>query len=316
MEEQVITATTSGTAAPVSPALVHDQADLPDLEGKSSEDLAAMLDNPGGGPTAPKPAPEVKPEVASLEGALDEPKSLGEGRTPEVAPVEAPKFDIPEKFQNADGTPNLEALIKSQADGQSYASQVKNELTESQKQHAEIQATNKAMQDEYQQWQEQKEADSPEAKAEREADPAKMAEYNEKKITAAVDKRFADAEKKHQGDMEVNAAANRARQELPMFAKFEKDIQKMLGDNDMPYSKQSLEIGYNAVVGQQMPQLLKEAKNGAYSEGYAKAKAELGKHVESGGKASSPADGLGFSKDQINDLKEEELRALLPNHDI
>lgn len=288
-------------------------AGVPSMDGMGESDLASLLErsNQGGSETPAKVSPPVPGEEE--KGKFSE---LFNNK-PE-APVQT---QVPDKFKNPDGTLNTDNLIKSYGELEKNfgrGMQAQNELKQAQ---SRISQMEQKMQELYQKGQAPQaqpvmEELSEEQQAELLGDPKKMNDYINSRIDKTVTGKIESIEQKRANDMNIIAAANRARQELPLFGKYESEIQKILADGDLPYRPESLQIGYNAFLGQNLPQILVEAKNMAYNEGFQKAKAELGLHVEAGGKASGAIDGQGFNPDQIDNMSLEELEKIAVNHGI
>lgn len=296
---------TDPSPVPAAPqADMSSPAGMPDLGDKTPEEVSQLLDQMNQGGPLPK-------EIAPPDPAQQE----NQQQTPQAAPQAAPALQIPDKFKNQDGTLNAEALIKSQSDGQSYASQVKNEMEQMRAENEQLMQ----MAEDFQR----------EIKASRQSSqqqgPAKMTdeqieEYNanpqaymdkmvDQKISAMnqkVDNQQNESHRDRMLDFKVNNALS-AIKSKEGYAQLEGDINSILKTNILDYDPKGPELAYNAALGMKMPEILAQAKNGAFTEGYEKAKSELTRQVSGGGGSTLPAGGQNLDEQTLSDMSPEEM---------
>ena len=114
---------------------------------------------------------------------------------------------------------------------------------------------------------------------------------------------------------DINSAINFGRANIDGFKTLEPEIAKLMESPALARHPEAVQIGYYATLGQKSPQLISQAKNMGFTEGYNKAKEEMGKHVEGGGKSSIPVETGQLTRDQIKGMSLEELEKMLPNVD-
>ena len=115
-------------------------------------------------------------------------------------------------------------------------------------------------------------------------------------------------------DFKVNMAKSRA-EGNPMFKDLKEDAMKILNTNILDYHPDAVGLAYHAARSIRMPEIVAQAKNAAFNEGYQKAKDELTKHVEGGGASTLPAGGVQLNKETIDKMSEEE-KNLIIDEDI
>ena len=295
---------TTTQAAPQSGVVAGEGASKPEgLEVPTDEaGVASLLDKlnaPGGDKQAQEPAPAPAKE----------------GEQPEVA--------IPDKFKNPDGTVNTEAMAKSYAEAEKQLSQMFQQRSEWQKtseQLSEMQNYVKQIDEWRQQQMSQQEEEpeheggtyTPEEIEEMQKNPRSFIQKEVKKSLSSFQKEQEEERKLNEG---INSAINYGRANIDGFKTLEPEIAKLMESPALAKHPDSVQIGYYATLGQKVPQLIAQSKNMGFTEGYNKAKEEMGKHVESGGKSSIPMSTGELTKEQIQGMSLEELEKALPTTD-
>lgn len=101
-------------------------------------------------------------------------------------------------------------------------------------------------------------------------------------------------------DNQILMAINNARQNFEGFKYLEPQIKEILDQDFIDRNPKAIEFAYQAALGKEFPKLMQTAQNKAFTEGYEKAKSEMGKQVEAGGRSSTP---IGDGVYNINDLR-------------
>ncbi len=232
-------------------------------------------------------------------------------------------MQIPDKFKNQDGSLNTEALIKSQADGQSYASQVKNDMEQMRAENAQLLQLGEDMQRELataQAIQPQSAGDqmTDEEVTEYNANPkafmAKQFKADMAKMNQKVDDQRQDSHKDRIMDFKVASAQNKV-QGYEGYKELEQDITSILGmkgadgKNIVGMDPRMHDLAFNAALGSRMPEIINEAKNTAFTAGYDKHKEEMTRQISPGGGSTLPAGGAQLDKETIDGMTPEQMVA-------
>lgn len=274
----------------------------PSFSGLSSTELAEMvtkLSQSGGEPEATKP-----------EG------------TPQQA-VEKPKVDVPQKFLNPDGTPNIENLAKSYTELEKSYGRAQNTVQENNELKQQITYMNQVMADMKSSYDDiQKKLTQPSVSNEGKRqyteaeldliqnDPGKFVEQEiARKLDERDSKLKEEARTARLTDYEMFSAVNKARSELPGFKALEPEISKLIDGPAINQHPEAVKIAYDSLIGKQMPQITEFVRNEAFKKGYEQAKLDLSKQVEGGGRDTSP---VGFDGLDMKSATSDDLAKILP----
>ena len=288
---------------------ISSPAGMPNYDGKSPEEMAQIIGqmSPGGDGLKPTPDPEQQAQQA------------GQPKVSEQKPAE-PGTQIPDKFKNADGSPNIEALIKSQADGQSYALQNKNEVDRLRSENDQLLKMGEDFQREIQYMKtagpqtsqpgsdQMSDKEIEEYNANPKAYMAKMMKEQMGQLNQKVEGQRAEGQRDRMMDFKVNAALSNIKNKEG-YKELEADINGILNSNLLGYDPRGPEMAYHAAVGMRMPQIIAEAKNQAFTAGYEKHKEELTKQVTGGGGSTLPAGGPQLDDQTIDGMTPEQMVA-------
>lgn len=279
----------------------------PDLSSYSKDDLAAMLraDQGGQKPTeAPAPTPETKqPEVKQPDPAVPQ---------------------VPDKFKNPDGSLNVDNLLKSYREAESTLGRqnqslrdielIKSENAELKQYLTELQKFKQNIEGRIAESEKQEAETAPTQEEWAGMTPQEQQAYMDRKIESRVN----EIQQKHDAQREMDTKIHSSIEEVSKLEGYEhlkEDINAVLRSDIIDYHPDAPKIAYYAALGHKTPALVTQAKNMGFSEGYAKAKAEMGKVVDSG-KATSPVNIEGMSPEDLKKLSVEELKGMLPRfHD-
>jgi hypothetical protein len=282
----------AATPAATSPAANTSQG-TPNLSGKNTGDIEAML-RASTNPDLSLPIEEEEITPAAI---------------PEK-PAE-PKLDVPDKFKNPDGTPNVANLTKSYTELEKQFGRLNNINKENEilKQHLddlkqEIESVKNAPTR-----QDSKPVYTQEELELLQNDPKRFVEM-------AIDKRMQgqaeEARKNRLQDYEILTAINKARESLPGFKDLEPEIEQLADQEFIGRSPKAIPFMYYAALGQKAESLITSARDKAYKEGYEKAKGDLKLQVEGSGRDSAPAD-MNINRDTVGKMSSEELSKILPH---
>jgi len=281
-------------------------AGMGNLDGKSPEELAQLLGQMAqGGQQGVQPTPDP----------ADQQPQENQPQTPQPAQPAAAALQIPDKFKNQDGSLNAEALIKSQADGQSYASQVKNEMEQMRAENTQLMQMAEDFQNELRtSKQAAAQAKGPEmSDAEIEdynANPKAYMAQEMKKELAKMNNKIENNQTENHRDRMLDFKVTTARSKIENeegFKDIAEDYNKILSTNMIDYDPRGPELARNAAMGMRMPQIVADAKNQAFTEGYEKAKSELSRQVSGGGGSTLPAGGANMDDETLNQMSPEEM---------
>lgn len=303
MSETLTQETTSTPQAAPAEASVSQANSSPDVSGKSTSEIAAMLGQLSqGGIEQPK-------EQAPAEANIPE-----QGQAAQVKPQDA--VPIPDKFKNPDGTPNLAALTKSYSELEKQFGRMSNTAKENEmlRQHLadmqqEIEQSKQA--------QVTQQVNNGTANLENLTPEElnllqnKPKEFVSMQVKKELEASRAEERKQRMADYELHTAINKARSELPGFTDLEGEIEKIAEQQFIGKSPQAIPFMYFAALGQKTEALVNSAKTKAYQEGYEKAKADMKLSVEGSGKDSTPAD-IGLNPDTVAKMSASEMEKLLP----
>ncbi len=282
------------------------------------------------GSPAEKPAgmPEIPADEAGVSSLLEKLSKPGGEQNQGAPPVAAPpegeqpaQPQVPDKFKNPDGTVNTEALTKSYLEAEKQLSQhfqMKSEYGKTQEQLAEMQDYVKRLDD----WREQTMAAQNPEKKDGDYTPEEIEEmrtnpreFIKKEVSQGL-KSF-QQEQKVEAELSgaIDSAINYGRANVDGFNKLEPEIAKLMESEAYTRHPESVKQAYYAVLGQKMPEMLKESKNMGFTEGYKKHGEEMGKHVESGGKSSLPMSGGSLTPEAIKNMSVEDLEKIIPTID-
>ena len=303
MAEEITTTQAPVSSEPVSTGAVgsseSNSTPTPNFSGLSSAELAEMvtkLSQSGGEPEATKP----------------------EGPVPEK-----PKVDVPQKFLNPDGTPNIENLAKSYTELEKSYGRAQNTVQENTELKNQVEYMNQVMADMKTSYDEiQKKLTQPSVSndGKRQYTEAELdliqndpGKFVEQEIARKLDER--DGKLKEEArtarltDYEMFSAVNKARAELPGFKALEPQISKLIESPAINQHPDAIKLAYDSLIGKQMPQITEFVRNEAFKKGYDQAKLDLSKQVEGGGRDTSP---VGLESINMKSATSEDLAKILP----
>ena len=277
---------------------------MPNFSGLSSTDIAEMLTklNQAGG--EPEAKPEIKPEGTSQEAK--------------------PKVDIPSKFLNPDGTPNIENLAKSYREIESAYGKAQGTVKENEELKNQVNYMNQVLADIKTSYDDLKNKVSQPAQktttgqrqyTQEELDMIQNdpGAFVEREITKKLEERDSklreEARTARLTDYEMFTATNKARSELPGFKSLEPEVAKII---DSPFINQhpdAIKFAYDSLIGKQMPQITDFVRQEAFKKGYEQAKSDLSKQVEGGGRDTSP---VNLENINMKTATSEDLAKILP----
>lgn len=270
---------------------------VPDLTGYSKEQLSDMLkaDSSGGSAAQQETAPPVGQEVAKPE-------------VPELKTELKPDVNVPDKFKNPDGSINVDSLLKSYGEAEKVVGRqlnVESQIKQLSEQNQQLQQALEQV---------KKAVPQPEPEPELTAEQiAQMTpEQFQSHVDSKIESKFQAMLAKQELQQKIDASIN----EVSQYAgakELEPDIAKVLQSNAFQSSPDAPKLAYYAALGGKMPQLVSQSRNMGYSEGYAAAKAEMLKGVDSG-KASGPIETGNLSEDQVKGMSREDLGKMIPRY--
>jgi hypothetical protein len=271
------------------------QSSTPDLTGYSKEQLSDMLraDGSNGSAAQVETAPPIGQEVPKQE--------VG----PEVKPI-APAINVPDKFKNPDGSVNVDSLLKSYGEAEKVVGRqlnVESQLNQLTQQNQQLQQALEQIKQSVPQPEPE-----PELTAEQisQMTPEQFQSHVDQKIETKFQSMLAQQELQQKIDASINEVS-----QYDGAKELEADITKVLQSNVFQRSPDAPKMAYYAALGGKMPQLVSQSRNMGYSEGYAAAKAEMLKGVDSG-RASGPVESGNLSEQQIAGLSRADHEKLLP----
>lgn len=288
-------------------------AGMPNLDNKSPEELAKMLEQTEQGGIEPTPDPEQQANQQAAEAAkVEEQKAQKAQKAQKQAPQE---IQIPDKFKNQDGSLNTEALIKSQSDGQSYASQVKNEIEQLKEENLKLLQMGDDFQKELNGLQ-----SAPAQPGQTPMTPEQVDEYNanpQAYVDKLVDKKMQTMDQKIDGqrkegqrdrmlDFKVNNEISKIKSREG-YKELEEDIDGILKSNLIGWDPRGPELAYYAARGMKTTEMVVEAKNQGFNEGYSKHKEEIDRQVAGGGASTLPAGGVQLDDATLDKMTGEEM---------
>jgi Trp operon repressor len=273
----------------------------PDLSGHSKDELAAMLRaDQGGSKTTPEP--EVTPPA------------------PETKQPDAPQ--VPTKFKNPDGSLNVDNLLKSYGEAEKTLGRqnqsiqdielIKLENSELKQRYGELNQFKADLEAKMQASQQEQAEQTPTPAEWAGMTPQEQQAYIDQKVESKVTQLQQKQEAQREMDSKINASIAEV-SKLEGYEHLKDDINAMLKSDIIDYHPDAPKIAYYAALGHKTPALLSQAKNMGFSEGYAKAKEEMGKVVDSG-KATSPVNIEGMDEASLKKLSIDEHRKLLPRY--
>jgi len=310
------TQSAAGSEAPIG---------MPDISSMSESDVASLLERVNAGGQTQQTAPPVGKQTEVINPYAPKAPPTG-GQADPLANVLS-KFGLtPEQLV---ANPALQKMAQSYAEAERTLSRNFQEVSNAKKENEEL----RRIAGEYGQYIQQLK-NQPQAPA-AQSDPNKVAwtpkeveEFNadpmgfmtkqiEERAGKIVEQKLKGVEEKSSQDRlldnQIFMATAAARQNLPGFQGLEPEIAKILDSDFIDRNPAAIEMAYHAALGKQFPQALQFAQNKAFTEGYEKAKSEMGKAVEVGGRSSMPAmDGIDLKS--IKDKTAAELEAMLPDY--
>jgi hypothetical protein len=278
--------------------------------------------------SAPSGAPDLSGaslgELETLLGKVSQGGEQAQGVPPQAAPAQEgqpqpvqPSVAIPDKFKNPDGSVNTEAWAKSYAEAEKQLSQLFQERSEWRKTNEQINAQMASMQEYMQKLAAGKQ--EPE-KPEGEYTPEEIEEmqrnprsFIQKEVNKNL-KGFMDEQKAERELAEnINRAYNWGRANVDGFKILEPKIEAALQSGAYNRHPDAVQEAYYSQLGRQVGEIVKIAKNDAFTAGYNKAKEEMGRHVESGGKSTLPVEGGALTPDTLAGMSAADIEKLLPN---
>jgi hypothetical protein len=257
---------------------------MPNLSGYSKEDLAKMLQ------------PEAKPQVAPQQPAVKE----GEPQ-------------VPDKYKNPDGSINTAALLKTNLESEKVIGRQLN-FENQMKQLADQNAQLQQQIQEFQQYRQEMDAKLNPPAEQQQLTAEDIANMTPQQLQSHLDQQIEAKFTAIKAEQELQQKIDQSINEVSQFdgaKELEADITKVLQSDVFQRSPSAPKMAYFAALGGKMPQLVGQARNMGYSEGYAKAKEEMTKGVDSG-KSSAPVDIGQITQEQADGMSKEELAKLLP----
>lgn len=286
--------------SPASPTPVTQESapeSRPDLSGHSKEELASMLNSgspaaqgskqaetPTEGNPAVKPAEDLKPNEQKSE------------------------LNVPDKFKNPDGSINVPAMLKSYGEAEKVVGRQLN----TENQLKQLSEQNQALQQKLEEL-----SKAPVAEPEPELTPEQMAEMTPQELQQNINKQIESKFQAMKAEQELQEKISMSINEVGKLdgaKELEAEITKHLNSPAISRHPDAPKIAYYAALGEKTPMIVSQARNMGYSEGYAKAKEEMTKGVDSG-RASAPVESGNLSKDQIDALPISEHAKLIPRYE-
>ena len=294
--------------ASVPQADMSTPAGMPNVDGKSPDELKSMLDQMGQGGQGVQPTPDLEQQANQKETAKE-------------ALKEAPKdVQIPDKFKNPDGSINTENLLKSYTEAEKNLGQFFQTRSEADRLKQENEQLMQLGEDLQRELQEAQKAPKSMSQPGEQMTAEEIEEYNTNpkaymaklmkqelsQMNQKLDNQKVEGHRDRMLDFKVNNALNTVKQKEG-YKELAEDINNILRAGFVDYDPRGPELAYHAAVGMKMPQIVTEAKNQAFTEGYEKAKEEIRRQVTGGGSSTLPAGGAQLDDETLNKMSPEEI---------
>jgi hypothetical protein len=282
-------------------------ADAPNYDNMSADELAKVIGQSGQGGQGIEPTLDPEQQAAMAKD--------NQAKTPKPA---EPPIPIPDKFKNQDGSPKIEALVKSQVDTQSYASRVTSENEQLRAERDQLIQLGEDMQKELaaaqatppmsQPGEQMTDAEVEEYNANPKAYMAKLMKQELSQMNKKIEGQRQEGHRDRMLDFKVNTARNKI-QNMEGYKDLEEDINGILNSNVVGWDPRGPELAYYAARGMRTTQMVVDAKNMGFTEGYNRAKEELTRQVSPGGGSTLPAGGKTLDAETIDNMTPEQMVA-------
>jgi len=286
----------------------------PSTAGMSSAEIAQLLQGQtqqGGTPPDPEAAKPPEPEA---------PQQKPEGEPQGV--------EIPKKFLNPDGTPNIENLAKSYSEIEKAYGRSQSAIKENDMLKQQVDYLNNVAQDLQKQYEDlsagsgaKSRLDGKESTTEEEEemiqnDPKRFVALEVNRILDQRDKaQSVELSKQRIGDYKKLTAINYAKQNFPGFDHLEGQVNEFLQQDWVGDDPAAVEGAYYAALGRSVPQMMASVKDESFKSGYEQAKKDMGVHVPNGSRGISPVASGNISEEQAQNMSASDLRKILPRAD-
>jgi len=300
---------------------------VPNLAGLDSNKIAEMISAlQGGGQKEPvktndyiPPAPPAPDSPAYKKPGEEEPQQKLDAENKQ--PVE-----IPDKFKNSDGSPNIDALSKSYQELEQGYGKLQNAAYENDKLKQQLSLMDNMIKDYRVELENKSKVTNPQT-GEREYTPEelKMLEENPGKfVSMEIDKKLGEIEKRttqknneqREREYKVLTAVNQARANLPGFKAVESEVEGLLKKDFFDVSSpESVETAYHAAIGMKINDIVNAVRDKSFKEGMEHSKKLMSSQVEGGGRDTTPvgANIGNISLDSLRGKSAAEIAKLLPH---